>query len=73
MNEPELFKVQRGLVQGYRCPISNREFVSIDPTENEQLRRDCLAHTMSIMYAQDGTEPKERSLQSRQNLHRSQQ
>jgi hypothetical protein len=48
--------VKNGLIIGYRCPISQREFVACDPSKAQQeaLRVDQLNFTRSLMEDLDG-------------------
>lgn len=68
------FPVKRGLISGATCPISGVEFVKCNATkaELEALIAECQKHTASIMYQQDGPEPKYRDLSDRQNLYEAQ-
>lgn len=69
MNVPSS-TISRGLIRGFKCPISSQEFLHGDNAdEREAAYREQIAHTQAIMYAQDGDSPCNRALQDRINLY----
>jgi hypothetical protein len=58
--------IRRGLVGGFKCPISDKEFVSDDGLKatKERLYREQQAHTTAVMHNLDGGEYKCRDVAS---------
>lgn len=63
--------VSRGTIRGFRCPISNVEFLQTDDTAatRDAAYRAQQHHTANIMHEQDNGTPRDRSLQDRQRLY----
>lgn len=51
--------VRNGLIQGYKCPISGREFVAFEATKSvlADLYRQQQDHTRAVMSNLDGGNP----------------
>jgi hypothetical protein len=63
--------VREGLVQGFRCPVSGREFVTCNPSkaETEALFRKQQEFSGALYYEQDGGNPILRTVESRRQQY----
>ena len=59
--------IVRGAARGFRCPVSGREFLAVNParTQLETLFQKQQAYSSELYYEQDGGQPILRSVESR--------
>ena len=73
--------IKRGLHSGAKCPISDREFLMLNPSKAqlEALIAECQEHTHAIICQQDGTDDgpgkprRDRTMLDRRNLYKASQ